>query len=187
MASTHSTTPKYPSTLSSNIPSYVSGPFQILITSLPQLTPSLLLGLVDRLRETFIPVLTPFFDPPPPQEEPRLVLELSSGVGVHAALYAGTWEGVVVQPTECDKYGCEAIDETSRKEGVEENKEGLGGGRGGVRKALRLDVLDQGDWDGLANSLRERGKTFDLVIGSNFLHMIPCSSFPPNPLHNGSH
>lgn len=82
---------------------------------------------------------------------------------------------MTVQPTECDDYGCRAIDEMSEKEGVrvQEGKEG----GGGVRMAKRLDVLDDGDWERLSESLEGADERYDLVVGSNFLHMIPCSSF----------
>jgi hypothetical protein len=82
---------------------------------------------------------------------------------------------VTIQPTECDEYGCRAIDDMSEREGVrvQERKEG----EGGVRRANRLDVLDKGDWERLSESLGGAEERYDLVVGSNFLHMIPCSSF----------
>lgn len=42
--------------------------------------------------------------------------------------------------------------------------------------------MSEGDWEGLGRKLREEegeGKRYDLVFGSNFLHMVPLYVLPP--------
>ncbi|GAA5832728.1 hypothetical protein JCM11251_005740 [Rhodosporidiobolus azoricus] len=150
-------TAKYPSTLSSNIPEYVD-------------------GLVDRLKTNLLPVLKPYFE----QRSVRRVLELSSGSGIHAALYAKTWPDVLIQPTECDEWGCEQIDEMVEKEKIEIGRQGKDGAE--VEKAVMLDVLEETGWKNLRAKAESAGEgergLYDLVLGSNFLHMVP---FPDGP------
>ncbi|GAA5889344.1 hypothetical protein JCM6882_000715 [Rhodosporidiobolus microsporus] len=156
-------TAKHPSTLSSAVQGYYE-------------------GLVDRLTTNLLPTLRPFFEHP----TTRRVLELSSGNGTHAALYAKTWPRVLVQPTECDEWGCAHIDETVRKEGVAVGEGGKEGG--GVEKAVVLDVLEEEGWEALSAQIgvanEEKSGPYDLVIGSNFLHMV---SFPDGPRAIFSH
>ena len=103
---------------------------------------------------------------------PARALELASGEGVHVSLYARTQRGISWQPSECDEFGCGAVDETVRREGVE-----------GVKGAVRGDVMGGEGWDGLRRRLEEdegaERAAYDLVLGQNFIHMIPCASPPP--------
>ncbi|GAA6031562.1 hypothetical protein JCM8097_006521 [Rhodosporidiobolus ruineniae] len=131
-------------------------------------------GLVDRLTDALLPVLAPYFSTAAPAK-PKHLLELASGNGTHSALFARTWPGLVVRPTECDDFGCSAVDQTSEKEGVSL----LAGEKaGGVKKAVKLDVLDGEDWRGLEGLTAGEQKPYDFVFGSNFLHMVP---FPEAP------
>ncbi|GAA6015085.1 hypothetical protein JCM10207_008725 [Rhodosporidiobolus poonsookiae] len=149
-------------------------------------------GLVDRLTSALLPVLEPYLAPPTSSSSaPRRLLEISSGNGTHAALFAKTWS-VDVQPTECDKWGCAQVDQTSRKEGVlrGSDAESVGAvegekngkeGKGGVRSARALNVLNEEHWAGLEEALKDESgekKAYDVVFGSNFLHMVP---FPDGP------
>ncbi|BGO93731.1 hypothetical protein NBRC10512_006612 [Rhodotorula toruloides] len=126
-------------------------------------------GLVDRLRTALLPTLDPFFSSLYSSSSP-LVLELASGNGTHAALFTRTYPSLSIQPTECDSFGVKRIDQTVAREGAER-----------VRAAVKVDVMSEGDWEGLGRKLREEegeGKRYDLVFGSNFLHMVP---FPDAP------
>ncbi|KPV73717.1 uncharacterized protein RHOBADRAFT_45675 [Rhodotorula graminis WP1] len=93
------------------------------------------------------------------------------GQGTHVALYARSHSGIAWQPSECDDYGCRAVDETVEREGVE-----------GVRSAVRVDVMEDKGWDALRRRLDEdeggENAAYDLVLGQNFIHMIP---FPEGP------
>ncbi|GAA5859547.1 hypothetical protein JCM8547_006871 [Rhodosporidiobolus lusitaniae] len=174
---------KYPSTLSSLAGNYYN-------------------GLTDRLKTNLLPVLEPYVlaASSSSSSSSPLILELASGNGTHAALYAKTWPGVTVQPTECDAVMCGEVDATVKREGVEEKE-----GEGGVRKAVVLDVVEEEGWEEVRRALRSRRKgkgkgkgkgkegeeeegeekeAFDLVLGSNFLHMVP---FPGGPLSIFSH
>ncbi|GAA5981052.1 hypothetical protein JCM11641_001440 [Rhodosporidiobolus odoratus] len=149
-------------------------------------------GLVGRLTEALLPVLEPYFA----SSSTRRVLELASGNGTHAALYAKTWPGVFIQPTETDTYGCAQVDSTCEREGVNMKGERLGDAaqvklrkpEGGTKKAVVLDVMEEGDWEMLAPTLKEGDGNgdakYDLIVGSNFLHMIP---FPEGPRSIFSH
>ncbi|GAA5942833.1 hypothetical protein JCM10213_002965 [Rhodosporidiobolus nylandii] len=138
-------------------------------------------GLVDRLTTALLPVLEPYFTEPTTHR----VLELASGNGTHAALYAQTWPAVVLQPTECDEYGCAEVDRTAREKSVQK----AAGEKGGVRKAVLLDVLEDDGWRAVEEALEKEESSgakgrYDLVVGSNFLHMVP---FPEGPRSIFSH
>ncbi|BGP34171.1 hypothetical protein JCM10296v2_005986 [Rhodotorula toruloides] len=125
-------------------------------------------GLVDRVQTALLPTLDRFFSSLPSSSP--LVLELASGNGTHATLFTRTYPSLSIQPTECDSFGVKRINETVSRERAER-----------VRGAVRLDVMSDGDWEGLGRRLGEEegeGKRYDLVFGSNFLHMVP---FPDAP------
>lgn len=52
-----------------------------------------------------------------------------------------------------------------------------GNDRGGVREALELNVTEETSWEKLQGAERregtEGGAKYDLVIGHNFIHMLP--------------
>lgn len=71
-----------------------------------------------------------------------------------------------MQPTECDAFGVRRIDETTARDGTTDR----------VRRACKLDVMNDADWSALAQRLgeeKEAGRRYDLVFGSNFMHMVP--------------
>ncbi|GAA5840476.1 hypothetical protein JCM9279_007339 [Rhodotorula babjevae] len=125
-------------------------------------------GLSERFSASVLPTLSPLFAALP---HPAHALELASGEGVHVSLYARTETGISWQPSECDEFGCTAVDERVRREGVE-----------GVRSAVRVDVMEDEGWDELRRRLDEEDggdrAAYDLVLGQNFIHMIP---FPEGP------
>ncbi|BGP26499.1 hypothetical protein Rt10032_c11g4548 [Rhodotorula toruloides] len=127
-------------------------------------------GLVDRLTTALLPTLDPFFSSLPVSSSAPLVLELASGNGTHASLFARTWKDIAVQPTECDSFGVKRIDETTSREGMTDR----------VRRAVKLDVMDDEDWKELQRESadEEDGKRYELVFGSNFLHMVPFPGAP---------
>ncbi|GAA6006204.1 uncharacterized protein JCM10292_000020 [Rhodotorula paludigena] len=132
-------------------------------------------GLVPRFQSTVLPSLAPFFTSLPAPTSPGRpvrVLELASGNGTHALLYAREFapQGIELQPSECDEWGCERVDALVAQQQS-------GGERARVRKAVKVDVLDEGDWEALSGKAKEEG-TFDLVLGQNFVHMIPFPSGP---------
>lgn len=55
-----------------------------------------------------------------------------------------------------------------------------GNDRGGVREALELNVTEETSWEKLQGGERregtEGGAKYDLVIGHNFIHMLPLYS-----------
>ncbi|KAK4336323.1 hypothetical protein RTBOTA2_005100 [Rhodotorula toruloides] len=131
-------------------------------------------GLLDRLQTALLPTLDPFFSSlsslSSSSSSHPLVLELASGNGTHATLFTRSYPSLSIQPTECDSFGVKRINETVARDGAER-----------VRRAIRVDVMSDGDWEGLGRRLREEegeGKRYDLVFGSNFLHMVP---FPDAP------
>lgn len=139
-------------------------------------------GLEDRLRKTLLPVLEPYLTAPASASSGLRILELASGTGAHSVLFLRTCPDSIasVQPTECDLYGVRTIDETvHRAEGEGKGPESLQ--RGKLRPAKKLDILDEADWEQLARPEQaERpganaGPLYDLVFGSNFLHMVPLS------------
>ncbi|GAA5867143.1 hypothetical protein JCM3774_004408 [Rhodotorula dairenensis] len=141
-------------------------------------------GLEDRLRQTLLPVLEPYFSSAP---SPLRILELASGTGSHSILLAATYGDRIesVQPTECDEYGRERIDRAVTDATTGQNTQQGGQGESKVKRAKRLDVMNGQDWKALATSAaaaaaagEEAGDEYDLVFGSNFLHMIP---FPEGP------
>ncbi|GAA5899767.1 hypothetical protein JCM8208_004558 [Rhodotorula glutinis] len=125
-------------------------------------------GLAERFSISVLPTLSPLFDALP---RPACALELASGEGVHVSLYARTQRGISWQPSECDEFGCKAVDERVRREGVE-----------GVKTAVRVDVMEDEGWDDLRRRLDEEEGAeraqYELVLGQNFIHMIP---FPEGP------
>ncbi|GAA5833707.1 hypothetical protein JCM3766R1_000076 [Sporobolomyces carnicolor] len=130
-------------------------------------------GLAERITENLLPVFSRLFD----LTTTVTVLELASGNGLHSLVYSNAFPNVTFQPTECDSLNVRAIDDTCR--GVRANE------TGGVRRALELDVMRDDDWTklerggaGFETSSPAHATTYDLVIGHNFLHMIP---FPEGP------
>ncbi|GAA5917582.1 hypothetical protein JCM5296_007274 [Sporobolomyces johnsonii] len=140
-------------------------------------------GLPDRIEHDLLPVLSRYLAAPTTKH----VLELSAGTGLHALIYARRHPHLIIQPTECDDYNCRRIDQTCEAV-LDVAGKGREGVRGRVRRAIRLDVMEPEGWEGLKDSLEgksekagageERSEVFDLVLGSNFFHMIP---FPHGP------
>lgn len=134
-------------------------------------------GLEDRLRGTLLPVLEPYFSPAAaaaPPTAPLRILELASGTGSHSILLAKTYPDRIesIQPTECDEYGRDRIDRAVSSATGPSTERGDGASK--VKRARRLDVMNDQDWQALATS--ESGaepRAYDIVFGSNFLHMIP--------------
>ncbi|GAA5897691.1 uncharacterized protein JCM6883_006786 [Sporobolomyces salmoneus] len=146
--------PKYPSTLAP--PAYYT-------------------GLTDRIRENLLPVFSCLFDLPTTLQ----VLELASGNGLHSLVYSQAFPNVTFQPTECDAFNIQRIDETCR----EVRRDEASSEAGGVRKALELDVMKEDDWQRIrsvntSSSGENEGKKYDLVVTHNCLHMLP---FPEGP------
>ncbi|TNY22904.1 hypothetical protein DMC30DRAFT_414644 [Rhodotorula diobovata] len=127
-------------------------------------------GLAERFSASVLPTLSPFFAALP--RPGARALELASGNGTHVALYAQTHPGIEWQPSECDDFGCRAVDETVRREGIENV----------VQEAVRVDVIEGEGWEALRRRLDGESddvkEAFDLVLGNNFIHMIP---FPEGP------
>ncbi|GAA6020623.1 hypothetical protein JCM11491_001124 [Sporobolomyces phaffii] len=127
-------------------------------------------GLADRITDNLLPVFSRLFS----LASTRTVLELASGDGLHSLVYSTAFPNLTFQPTECDTFNRNRIDETCRP--VRAN-----GGRG-VEEAGTLDVMQESDWTELARSRTQsvgaQSSHFDLVIGHNFLHMI---RFPEGP------
>lgn len=65
------------------------------------------------------------------------------------------------------------MDETVRREGIENV----------VQEAVRVDVIEGEGWEALRRRLDGESddvkEAFDLVLGNNFIHMIPCACLPP--------
>ncbi|TKA53703.1 hypothetical protein B0A53_03745 [Rhodotorula sp. CCFEE 5036] len=138
-------------------------------------------GLEDRLRQTLLPVLAPYFTDA--QSAPLRILEIASGTGSHAILFAQTYGDHIklIQPTECDEYGRERIDKTVAAAAAARAKQD-GQDRpliadDKIKGAKRLDVMNSQDWEAVGTSGEPHGG-YNLVFGSNFLHMIP---FPDGP------
>lgn len=87
------------------------------------------------------------------------VIELASGQGIHSSAFSRAFPHLHFQPTECDEYGIEQVNQTCKADGC----------GGNIERCKRLDVLEEGDW----KALEVEGSKFDVVIGSNFLHMVP--------------
>ncbi|GAA6048859.1 hypothetical protein JCM3770_003656 [Rhodotorula araucariae] len=125
-------------------------------------------GLVERFSSAVLPTLAPFLSALPAGSH---ALELASGTGVHACLYARSFPHVAWQPTECDSYGCRRIDETVLREGAV-----------GVRRAVEVDVMQREGWDALRVRLDEEAeigdRAYDVVLAGNVVHMLP---FPEGP------
>ncbi|SCZ89547.1 BZ3500_MvSof-1268-A1-R1_Chr1-1g01249 [Microbotryum saponariae] len=155
-------------------------------------------GLEARVLTNLVPIFEPFFstlqDPPRPTKKPARILELASGNGTHILLYAQNFpphcsskekEGtksdgrsIIYQPTECDTFNCRLVDQ--KTQGVD-----LGSGKR-IERCRRLDLLVEEDWEGLLADRRpdgakgggESGEGWDLVLGHNFIHMVPCPQGP---------
>lgn len=80
---------------------------------------------------------------------------------MHVKAFAAAYPAVEFQPTECDEYGVHEVDATN-----------AAGTNAGVRPAFILDVLEESSWVHLERDVSERG-AFDVVVGANFLHMVP--------------
>ncbi|SGY92080.1 BQ5605_C038g11715 [Microbotryum silenes-dioicae] len=151
-------------------------------------------GLESRILTNLVPIFEPFFStlqaPPHPTKKPARILELASGNGTHLLLYAQNFpphsskenlkEGtkldgrsIIYQPTECDSFNCRLVDQ--KTQGVD-----LGRGKR-IERCRRLDLLVEEDWEGLlADRTRDgtevggkSGEGWDLVLGHNFIHMVP--------------
>ncbi|GAA5961852.1 hypothetical protein JCM21900_006462 [Sporobolomyces salmonicolor] len=141
-------------------------------------------GLPDRIKHDLLPVVSRYLAAPATHH----VLELSAGTGLHALIYARHHPHLIIQPTECDDYNCKRIDQTCQS-ALDMAGPGGEGVRGHVKRAIRLDVVEREGWEDLQYSLEEgksgkategneASEVFDLVLGSNFFHMIP---FPDGP------
>ncbi|GAA5883802.1 hypothetical protein JCM16303_002380 [Sporobolomyces ruberrimus] len=156
MSDTQNDSPRYPSTLAP--PTYYQ-------------------GLTDRITLNLLPTFSRLFSSlPTTNTTSPSILELASGTGHHSLVYSNAFPSLTFQPTECDEFNRKRIDETC----TEVRSQGKGA-KGGVREAVQLDVMRDEDWENLAKLQRENDEVsnqFDLVIGHNFLHMIP---FPEGP------
>lgn len=136
-------------------------------------------GLEDRLRNTLLPVLAPYFTE---AQSPLRILELASGTGSHSILFAQTYGDKIesIQPTECDEYGRERIDNSvaAAARACQEGNDGPLFAVDKIKRAKRLDIMDAQDWEAIAAASTEPHDGYNLVFGSNFLHMIP---FPDGP------
>lgn len=135
-------------------------------------------GLEDRLRQTLLPVLTPYFTEA--QSVPLRILEVASGTGSHSILFARTYGDHIelIQPTECDEYGTERINKSvAAAAAARESQDGQDRSLvadNKIKGAKRLDVMNSQDWEAVGTSGGPQGG-YNLVFGSNFLHMIPLS------------
>ncbi|SCV71338.1 BQ2448_2926 [Microbotryum intermedium] len=146
-------------------------------------------GLESRILTNLVPLFRPFFEalqePSHPTRTPSKILELASGNGTHVLVYAQNFpptptssgkekrRNVVYQPTECDPYNCRLVDE--KTQGVDLGEEKV------IRRCRRLDLVVQEDWERLNDARQDGdgddGEGWDLVMGHNFIHMVPWSVF----------
>lgn len=78
---------------------------------------------------------------------------------MHVAAYAKAFPDLELQPTEADEFGVLEIEATVKESGVEN-----------VAPARVLDIFEKEDWSAL--DVETKGR-FDVVVGANFLHMVP--------------
>ncbi|GAA5961481.1 hypothetical protein JCM3765_003598 [Sporobolomyces pararoseus] len=135
-------------------------------------------GLTERITENLLPVFSKLFD----LQTTSRILELASGNGLHSLVYSKAFPKLTIQPTECDSFNMKRIDETCEKLRSNEARDG------GVKEAVELDVMKEEDWERIetnCETIIEGGKgEYDLVIGHNFLHMIPFPEGPKAIFHN---
>ncbi|GAA5926229.1 uncharacterized protein JCM15063_000221 [Sporobolomyces koalae] len=161
--------PLYPATLAPD--AYYQGKPVIntmsVWSAVPRLMYQLEAGLTERIKENLLPVFAPLLSLP----TTRSVLEIASGEGSHSLVYSRAFPDVTFQPTECDKFNIKRIDRTCQEVAHARRS----AQRGGVRQALELDVAREDSWQRFVETLAaEPGEQqFDLIIGHNFLHMIP--------------
>lgn len=154
-----SSTPLHPETLAPK--SYYTGKYRRILLQLNsfvetnQINLLSFAGLEWRLTTSLLPTLEPYLK----HSNTRKILELASGTGVHVVLYAQHHPKLNFQPTECDEYNCTQVDQLVQEKSVGDR----------VKKARILDVEVDADWQKI--EVPEGG--FDLVLGSNFIHMVP--------------
>ncbi|ORY75941.1 hypothetical protein BCR35DRAFT_353466 [Leucosporidium creatinivorum] len=117
-------------------------------------------GLEERIRSNIIPTLSHYLK----DQSTKRILEIASGAGVHSNVYSQLYPHLEIQPTECDDFMTAQCDKTNRDNAR-------------VKKAIVLDVTEEEDWKGVEELVEKEG-TFDVVLASNCLHMIP---FPAGP------
>lgn len=117
--------------------------------------------LPARIHSALLPALAPYFSLPTTSR----VLELSSGNGTHAAVYSEAFPGLDITPTEADSFGVGEIRQTVERANVGKRASG------GVREGVVLDFGEDVGWQELEKRVEIEEK-FDLVVGSNFLHMV---------------
>ncbi|GAA5824916.1 hypothetical protein JCM5353_002929 [Sporobolomyces roseus] len=165
--------PLYPSTLAPD--RYYQGKLILTLSQLSTDTLAKQTGLTERITQNLLPTFSKLFS----LSSTSSVLEIASGYGVHSLIYSKAFPDITIQPTECDEFNRGKINETCREvsKGNEE-----GNDRGGVREALGLNVMEETSWEKLQGVERREGKEgeakYDLVIGHNFIHMLP---FPDGP------
>ncbi|GAA5992922.1 hypothetical protein JCM5350_007803 [Sporobolomyces pararoseus] len=123
-------------------------------------------GLTERITENLLPVFSKLFD----LQTTSRILELASGNGLHSLVYSKAFSELTIQPTECDSFNVKRINETCEQVQWNETR------ASGVKEAIELDVMKEEDWKRVhtgCETSEENGEQFDLVIGHNFLHMIP--------------
>ena len=123
-------------------------------------------GLTERITDNLLPVFSKLFD----LQTTSRILELASGNGLHSLVYSKAFSKLTIQPTECDSFNVKRINETCEQVQWNETR------ASGVKEAIELDVMKEEDWKRVhtgCETSEENGEQFDLVIGHNFLHMIP--------------
>lgn len=93
------------------------------------------------------------------RSETRNCLELASGFLDHCSAYAGHHPGVRFWPTECDQYLVRFLHEATERSG-----------RSNIAKPLKLDILDDVDWQRLR---KDAASPFDVIIVTNLLNVTP--------------
>jgi len=93
------------------------------------------------------------------QRTVRSVLEIASGFGDHIIAYAGALPDVEFWGTECNDYLVSRL-----------NEKISGSGAGNVRKARKLDILADDDWESLRQA---KNAPFDAISVTNLLNVAP--------------
>lgn len=114
------------------------------------------LVISERNLPLILPVFSPYFALPTTKN----VLELASGQGVQISGYSKAFPKIKFYPTECDQYGVEEVNKVVNERG------------GGVEDCSILDVMVEEDWKKIGSKLAD-GDKFEVVVGTNFLHMVP--------------
>ncbi|KAK4052380.1 hypothetical protein OIV83_002182 [Microbotryomycetes sp. JL201] len=123
-------------------------------------------GLIDRVRSNLMPTLQPYL------ERATHVLELGSGTGIHAGVYAEAFDNIQsLQPTEADAF---LVGQCRDNAGPVNERLTVKSSQPTTKllHAQVLDVLEDPDWRNLAKHLPSRSK-WDTVLINNCLHMIP--------------